>query len=419
MGKMLYLECSSGISGDMAVAALLDAGASEDAVRAALASLPVDGFEVRIDRVVKSGLDVCDFDVVLDAAHENHDHDLAYLHGPAPAPREHVGADTSCAVPSDPRVHEPASGPHVHEPACGHLHGRSQEDADDSGEGRGLAGSAASCERAGSSLLHEHGDSHAHVGPSASHVSDPRIPGGAGADASGPHVHEPASDPRVHELACGHLHGRSREGADDSGHVHVHVRVHDHGEGGLPGHSHGAGHGHEHRGMAEINAILEAAVLTEGARALARRIFELIAQAEAEAHGVPVDQVHFHEVGAVDSIADIVAAAVALDDLAARGIGEVVVTELAEGRGTVRCQHGLIPVPAPAVVNIVRAAGLPLRLIAVEGELVTPTGAAIAAAARTRAALPERFVIERVGMGAGKRAYDTPGILRALVIEEA
>ena len=417
MGKMLYLECSSGISGDMAVAALLDAGASEDAVRAALASLPVDGFEVRIGRVVKSGLDVCDFDVVLDAAHENHDHDLAYLHGPAPAPREHAGADASCAVPSDPRVHEPASDPRVHEPACGHLHGRSQEDADDSGEGRERAGSAASCERAGSSALHEHGDSHAHVGPSASHVSDPRIPGGAGADASGPHVHEPASDPRVHELACGHLHGRSREGADDSGHVHV--RVHDHGEGGLHGHSHGAGHGHEHRGMAEVNAILEAAVLTEGARALARRIFELIAQAEAEAHGVPVDQVHFHEVGAVDSIADIVAAAVALDDLAARGIGEVVVTELAEGRGTVRCQHGLIPVPAPAVVNIVRAAGLPLRLTAVEGELVTPTGAAIAAAARTRAALPERFVIERVGMGAGKRAYDTPGILRALVIEEA
>ena len=322
MGKMLYLECSSGISGDMAVAALLDAGASEDAVRAALASLPVDGFEVRIGRVVKSGLDVCDFDVVLDAAHENHDHDLAYLHGPAPAPREHAGADAPCAVPSDPRVREPA---------CGHLHGRSREDADDSGEGHG----------------------------------------------------------------------------------------HGHGEGGLHGHPHGAGHGHEHRGMAEINAILEAAVLTEGARALARRIFELIAQAEAEAHGVPVDQVHFHEVGAVDSIADIVAAAVALDDLAARGIGEVVVTELAEGRGTVRCQHGLIPVPAPAVVNIVRAAGLPLRLTAVEGELVTPTGAAIAAAARTRAALPERFVIERVGMGAGKRAYDTPGILRALVIEEA
>ncbi len=417
MGKMLYLECSSGISGDMAVAALLDAGASEDAVRAALASLPVDGFEVRIGRVVKSGLDVCDFDVVLDAAHENHDHDLAYLHGPAPAPREHAGADASCAVPSDPRVHEPDSDPRVHEPACGHLHGRSQEDADDSGEGRERAGSAASCERAGSSALHEHGDSNAHVGPSAPHASDPRIPGGAG--ASGPHAHEPASDPRVHELACGHLHGCSQEDADDSGEGRVRGRGHGHGEGGLHGHSHGEGHGHEHRGMAEINAILEAAVLTEGARALARRIFELIAQAEAEAHGVPVDQVHFHEVGAVDSIADIVAAAVALDDLAARGIGEVVVTELAEGRGTVRCQHGLIPVPAPAVVNIVRAAGLPLRLTAVEGELVTPTGAAIAAAARTRAALPERFVIERVGMGAGKRAYDTPGILRALVIEEA
>lgn len=80
MTKLLYLECTSGISGDMCAAALLDAGASEEAVRRALESLPVEGFAVEISRVKKSGLDVCDFSVVLDAAHENHDHDMAYLY---------------------------------------------------------------------------------------------------------------------------------------------------------------------------------------------------------------------------------------------------------------------------------------------------------------------------------------------------
>ena len=81
MTRLLYLECTAGISGDMAAAALLDAGASEEVVRRALDSLDVEGFAVEISRVVKSGLDVCDFAVVLDAAHENHDHDMAYLHG--------------------------------------------------------------------------------------------------------------------------------------------------------------------------------------------------------------------------------------------------------------------------------------------------------------------------------------------------
>lgn len=287
--KILYLECSSGISGDMTAAALLDAGADEAAVRRALESLPVDGFEVRITRVVKSGLDVCDFDVVLDAAHENHDHDMAYLHG------------------------------------------------------------------------HEHGEASAHD-----------------------HDHE-------HERAHGE--------------AHVHDHDHDH--------THDGGHRHEHRGMAEIGAIIDAADMTDRAKEIARAVFAVIAEAEARAHGVPVDRVHFHEVGAVDSIADIVAIAAALDSL---DVDDVVVSDLVEGTGAVRCQHGIIPVPVPAVVNIAAAHGLPLRITDVRGELVTPTGAAVAAAVRTRDALPERFIIERVGMGAGKRAYETPGILRAMIL---
>ena len=121
------------------------------------------------------------------------------------------------------------------------------------------------------------------------------------------------------------------------------------------------------------------------------------------------------EIIAVDSIADIIAIAVAADDLAPDG---VVVSDLPCGYGTVRCQHGLIPVPAPATAFIAEAAGLTLSPVDVEGELVTPTGAAAAAALRTEAALPERFSIKAIGMGAGKRAYDTPGILRAMIIEE-
>ena len=131
---------------------------------------------------------------------------------------------------------------------------------------------------------------------------------------------------------------------------------------------------------------------------------------------MPIDQVHFHEVGAVDSIVDIVAAAVCLDDL---GIDDVVITGLVEGCGTVRCQHGVLPIPVPAVANIVANEGLPISISSVRGELVTPTGAAIAAAVRTKSVLPARFVIKKVGIGAGKRSYERPSLVRAMLIEEA
>ena len=155
--------------------------------------------------------------------------------------------------------------------------------------------------------------------------------------------------------------------------------------------------------------------MSEGARSIAHRVFDILADAEAQAHGIDVADVHFHEVGAIDSIADVVAASAALDSL---GVDGVIVTDLAEGSGTVRCRHGVIPVPVPAVVNIAARWSIPLRPSGVRGELVTPTGAAFVAAVRTRSTLPERFVIERVGMGAGKRDYATSGIVRAMIIRE-
>lgn len=278
MGKTLYLDCSSGISGDMTVAALLDLGASEQRLREALSTLPAHGFDVAVTRVRKSGLDACDFDVRLDAAHENHDHDMAWLYG--------------------------------------HL------DASD----------------------HEHDHEHAHE------------------------------------------------------HEHHH-------------------HHHEHRSLADVCAIIDASTMSERAKKLAHGVFGKLAEAEAKAHGATPESVMFHEVGAIDSIVDICSVAICLDDL---DVTEVIVPSLAEGHGTIRCAHGIMPVPVPAVVNLCQAAGIALVPAPVTGELVTPTGAAIVAALRTGSALPASYAIERVGYGAGKRAYENcSGVLRAVLIASA
>lgn len=360
MGQTLYLECYSGISGDMTVAALLDLGADRRVLEEGLKSMPVDGYEIRISRVKKAGVDACDFDVVLDHHHENHDHDMEYLHG-----HEHV--------------HE--AGHH------GHEHGEIY-------------------------LAHgeEHHDHHGH-GHEKDHYSHEYV-SGEGQHSHG-HVHGEGHHSHGHEQELhshGHIHGEELHHHDQEEGHHDHVH-----EGEPHTHSHGEGHSHEHRGLPEILELIHQAKITDRAKEIAERIFQVIAEAEAKAHGLPVDQVHFHEVGAVDSIVDIVAAAICLDNL---DITEVIVPELYEGRGTIRCQHGIIPVPVPAVVNIVAAHGLKLHLTDIQGELVTPTGAAIVAAIRTSDVLPEHFTVEKIGLGAGKRDYHTPGVVRAMLIRE-
>lgn len=285
-GLTLYLDCQAGVAGDMLVAALLDAGADEAAMRRALDSMSVGGFEIEVSRVKKAGIDCCDFAVRLDAEHENRDHDMEYLHG-----------DGALALEADPR-----HALHEHE--------------------------------------HRHGGHHHH----------------------GPH-----------------------------------------------------GHHHEHRGPADIDRIIDAADMSAGARAIAHRAVRILAEAEAKAHAVPLDQVHFHEVGAVDSIVDIVAASVLFDSLA---VARTVVPVLVDGHGTIRCQHGVIPVPAPATLNVCVACGLPLAQADVSGELVTPTGAALVAAFDPVFELPPRYAVRAVGLGAGKRAYERPSVVRAWLIEE-
>ena len=124
--------------------------------------------------------------------------------------------------------------------------------------------------------------------------------------------------------------------------------------------------------------------------------------------------------GAVDSIVDIMSAAVCVDSLKKKHqITNVVVSVLYEGQGSVRCQHGILPVPVPATANIIEAYQLPVHFMAVQGEFVTPTGAAIAAAVRTAENLPQQFRVLAQGIGAGKRSYEKASMLRAMLVEDA
>lgn len=202
------------------------------------------------------------------------------------------------------------------------------------------------------------------------------------------------------------------------GEEHHHGCHHGHHDGGEGHHCkcHGHSHHHEHRNLADVEAIIDRGDMSDAARAYAKRAFRLVAEAEAKVHGKPIGEVHFHEVGAIDSIVDIVSAAVLFDDL---GESECVVSGLAEGSGTVMCAHGELPVPVPAVLEIARASGIPLRTSDTKGECVTPTGIALAAAFRTCDRLPPAYRVLGVGTGLGKRDYGRPAILRILRIEAA
>lgn len=207
-------------------------------------------------------------------------------------------------------------------------------------------------------------------------------------------------------------HGHSHEHGEGHGHSHEHSHSHEHPHD--HSHSHGDDHGHVHRNLFDIYQIIDRLESNDRVKDLARRMFRIVAEAESKAHGLPLEQVHFHEVGAIDSIVDIISVAVCVDNL---GVEDVVVSPLSEGHGHVHCQHGILPVPVPATANIASAYGLDLRLTDNDGEMVTPTGAAIAAALRTMDHLPDSCRILKIGMGAGNRVFKQANVLRAMLME--
>ena len=236
-------------------------------------------------------------------------------------------------------------------------------------------------------------DSHAHEGHGHTHEHEGHM------HEHGDHIHEHG----------GTAHGDHAHMACEGDHVHDQPDHHDQDEH----HSHHP-HPHVHRNYMDVCRIIDRLDAGERVKELAKRMFRIVAEAESKAHGLPIEEVHFHEVGAIDSIVDIIGVAVCLDNL---GIEDVVVSPLAEGSGYVRCQHGVIPVPVPATANIAAAHGLTLRLTDNEGEMVTPTGAAIAAALRTMDRLPAACRIVKTGMGAGKKDFKQANVLRAMILE--
>jgi uncharacterized protein (TIGR00299 family) protein len=167
----------------------------------------------------------------------------------------------------------------------------------------------------------------------------------------------------------------------------------------------------KHRHLPQVEEIVRRGSLTDRQRDLALRIFRRLAEAEAEAHGLPLERVHFHEVGALDSIADIVGVAIALDLL---GADRITSRSVPTGCGTVQCAHGLMPVPAPGTAALLR--GVPLAPCSIQAELTTPTGAAILTTVVQEWREQPVMTVERIGQGAGRRDLkEQPNLLRVFV----
>lgn len=291
--KAIYLETFAGISGNMLLGALLDAGFPIDVLKSELAKLNLGEYELVHQRANKLGIDAQYFNVLLPHGHEHsHNHEHA---------------------------HE-----HHHE--------------------------------------HHHEEQHFHCQEYA-HTYDPA------------HHHE---------------------------HNHEHEHHHE-----LP-HAH---HHHEHRNLKAVMDIIDGSAVSQSIKDKAREVFTAIAIAEAKVHGKTVEEVHFHEVGAIDTIIDIVGCLLGLEYL---GIEKVFVGKITTGHGFVKCAHGLMPVPAPATAELLQ--GLPQEKGRVAKELTTPTGAALAKVlGETALELPEGFTCEKIAYGAGTWELEIPNVLRVHV----
>ena len=318
--RIAYLECFSGISGDMFMGALVDAGVPQRLFEQTVAALNV-GARLEISRVVRSGISATKVDV--------------YVDGEKDVPRDEFWG--SQIAGSQPEVVN-----HHHE--------------------------------------HPHDESHEHPARAQ--------PGGHG------HEHSHAIDTPRAGAAAPRLQGHAHE--------HIHEHAHE--------------HAHEHgRGLKEICAIIGKAAISEKAKTTAGAIFEALGAAEAKIHNTSIDAVHFHEVGAVDAMVDIVCAAVGAEALT---VDEIVSSPLNIGGGTVKCAHGTFPVPAPATLELLKDA--PVYASGLQAELVTPTGAAIVKTLVTRFAAFPAMRIEKSAYGAGTRDFPgQPNVVRLTIGEAA
>ncbi|MBE6087879.1 MAG: nickel pincer cofactor biosynthesis protein LarC [Clostridium beijerinckii] len=235
-------------------------------------------------------------------------------------------------------------------------------------------------EHCSTDIIEDHSHSHVHDQEHNHHDHS------HGEDASHNHEH---SHPHSHEHNCSHNH--------EQAHVH----------------SHSGNHEHHHRNLKDIENIINSSDLSEKVKNLSLNMFMRVAEAEAKVHGKTLYEVHFHEVGAIDSIVDIVGAAICLDYLK---VDKIMASHVQVGGGFVKCAHGLMPVPAPATVEILK--GIPINVGVVQFETTTPTGAAILAENVQEFTSKIDFSIKKIGYGIGHRDLDIPNVLRVYLGED-
>ncbi|MGG3280542.1 nickel insertion protein [Paenibacillus solani] len=342
--KILYLDCFSGISGDMFIGALIDAGADPSKLQDELKKLRIEEeYELTWNKVVKNGITSTKFDVLLtgDASKHEHAHQHDHSHGHS-------------------HSHEHAEHEHGHD--HGHDHSGSHDHTDHVN-------------------VHEHGDDHNHS-----------------------HGHNHEHDHTDHS----HIHAHGHDHSHEHSHNHEHSHPHDHSHSHAHQHGH---HHHDHRSYKDIVKMIEHAGFEQRVQDIALRIFKKIGEAEGHIHGVPLEKVHFHEVGAVDSIIDIVGAAILIHQLE---IDMIQSSPVPVGKGKIRIDHGIYPVPAPATLEILR--GAPLEQSDIRGELTTPTGAAIVSVlAEAYGPIPSMRV-RSIGYGAGTKTFaEHPNVLRVII----
>lgn len=216
----------------------------------------------------------------------------------------------------------------------------------------------------------------------------------------------------------GHEHSHDHEHDHDHGHEHDHHHGHEHSHDHEPHEHEHSDHGHSHshsqqeRNLTDIENIINKSDLKPAVKAMSIKIFREIARAEAKVHGKDIREVHFHEVGAVDSIVDIVGSCICIDML---GVERIYASELHEGKGFVRCAHGLLPVPVPAVMEMLGNSGIPLITEDTPFELVTPTGIGILKMTCSAFGKMPPISVEKTGYGMGKRETGRFNALRAVV----
>ncbi len=371
--KVLYLDCFSGISGDMTVGALCDLGVKPSTLEWELSKLEIGDFHMHFDRAERKDVTGTKFGIHSGAHHthdqdeDDHAHEHSHGHG------HHHDHD---------HEHD-----HGHECGCHHDHDHDEEEHGHAHHKH---------EHSHEEEAHAHGHTHSHEGKHE-HVYEKH--------EHGHHGHSHAEGECSPAPAHDHDHGGEVEHAHAEHEAHEHEHAHDH-----PHHGHGHEHGRTHR---QIRHLIEESDLSPFVKKHALSIFHRIAVAEGKIHGVPAEDVGFHEVGALDSIADIICACVGIEAL---GVEKVFVSSLHDGQGWVDCAHGRFPLPAPATMEILT--GIPLGQIDEPHELITPTGAAIAAEFGASFGLMPKMKIEKIGYGIGTRKLESrPNVLRAVLGE--